>query len=189
MPFRQNTTDEERRKFDAFTHAVTVISEPHRHIHDGFVYHCATKVTGLIDTGTLDHLIVVPAGSFPHFHKMRASVGNGDVDIVMYEGSTASADGTPLSSFNLNRSSSNTPDVVINTAPTITDVGTEIHPLWIPPTGAGIGQTVEGVSAATEGEEWVLAPSMKYLRRITNNSGATISLWLEYFWYEIAYEK
>ena len=35
------------------------------------------------------------------------------------------------------------------------------------------------------GEEWILAPSTKYLFRITNNSGGILDLSYEFVWYEI----
>jgi hypothetical protein len=62
------------------------------------------------------------------------------------------------------------------TGPTVTGVGTLVHTTWLVPTpvSAGVSKAV-GLVGETNGEEWILAPSTKYLIRITNNSGATVS--------------
>jgi hypothetical protein len=178
---------EELYKFDPFVHAVTVISEPHRMGHDGFMYHTTVKKTGILNAGVEEFLLKVPAATFPHLNRIRLNVGAGDIDVVLFEGTTVSADGAPVVVQNTNRNSANTPDVTLFDGPTITLAGTAIHSHWIPPTGAGIGMTSDGVSNAVAGEEWVLAPSTNYLIRITNNSGATITAWTELLWYEIGY--
>jgi hypothetical protein len=185
--FRRGVHDEELYKFDQFAHATTVIQELHRLTHDGFVYHSSGKVTGMIDSNVDDFLVVVPAVTFPHFQRLQITAGRGDIDILVYEGATASDDGTPVSTFNVNRNSTNTPDTVLNSAPTISDVGTLIHTQWIQPTATGVGQSPAGITGETNGEEWVLKPSTKYLIRITNNSGATIAYRYEFLWYEIDY--
>lgn len=170
---------------DALSGGLIVISEPHALLHAGKVFHMSQKVTGITNGATVSFSLVVPAATYPHIHKMRATVGAGDVDIIAYENSILSADGTPLSTDNLDRNSSNTAGMTINSAPTITDVGDQIHTLWIPPTATGNGQSVTGVSDANAGEEWILKPSTKYVQQITNNSGGTISAWVEIMFYEI----
>jgi hypothetical protein len=187
--FRKSPGDEEQRKFDPFVHAITVISEPHRLGHDGFVYHASGKVTGMVDANVDEFLLAVPAATFPHIQRVRFSFGGGDVDIETYEGATTSDDGVALSELNTNRNSSNTPSTVLTFGPTVTDDGTLIHTAWAPPTAAGIGLSSEGSGNVDAGEEWILAPSTKYLVRLTNNSGATIDYRWEFFWYEIGYEN
>ena len=153
------------------------------------VFHASGKVTGMIDANVDDFLITVPALSFPHFQRMRIFAGRGDMDINVYEGATTSADGGAVASQNTNRNSSNTPSLVLTSAPTVTDAGTLVHTSWLPPTSAGQGQSgATGLSGETNGEEWVLQPSTKYLIRITNNSGATIDYAYEMLWYEIGYD-
>lgn len=170
---------------DTFTGAQGVISEPHLLGHQGKMFHASIKVTGILDAGIENILFKVPAGVFPHLHKTRTNVGAGDVDIVSYEGTTVSADGAAVTVDNTNRNSSNTPDMTIFTGPTITGDGTEIHRLWLPPAGVGIGRSAIGLSGAEAGEEWVLKPATNYLHRLTNNSGSTISAWFEFLFYEV----
>jgi hypothetical protein len=171
--------------FDQYARAICTIDESHRMAHDGFMYHASGKVTGLIDTGTAELLLSVPAATFPHLSRVRFDLGRGDVDLHAYEGTTTSADGTPISAFVTNRNSTNTPDLSLFSGPTVTGDGTLIHTGWVPPTATGTGLSADGVSNSTNGEEWLLKPSTKYLVRITNNSGATITYRYEILWYEI----
>lgn len=184
--WRDSQGDEELRKFDKFTHAVTIIQEQHRHSHDGFMYHASGKVAALGNGADQDFLLAVPALTFPHLQRFSISVEAGDVDILLYEGTTTSDDGTPDGELNVNRNSANTPGSVLSLTPTVTGVGTLLHTSWIPPTGAGVGSSA-GVLDVTLGEEWVLKPSTKYLFRVTNNSGGSIDLRYEFVWYEIGY--
>ena len=172
---------------DEHTKANVVISEPHSMNHEGFMFHTSGKITGVLDAGVHNFLLVTAALNFPHIQRARFDFGGGDVDIEMYEGATASSDGTPLTANNTNRNSSLTADMVPNSAPTLTDDGTLIHSAWAYPTSTGTGRSPTGVSDVTNGEEWILKPSEKYLIRVTNNSGGTISFRYEFLWYEIGY--
>ena len=172
---------------DDLTGAAVAIEELHHMVHEGFVFHGSGKVTGMVDANVDDFLIVTAANNIPHVQSFNLSFGSGDIDVQVYEGATASDDGTPESLFNTNRNSLITPDLVMNSAPTITGVGTLIHTGWVVPTAAGIGQSPEGITAEGTGEEWILKPSTKYLVRITNNSGDTIDYRWEILFYEIGY--
>jgi len=181
--------DREFNKFDAFTNASVVITEPHHLCHMGLVFHSSHKHTGLANLASEDILIRVPTGSYPHMHRIKLTTGGGDIDIVISEGATISATGSQVTAYNTNRNSSLTPNLTIFETPTVTDYGTEIHRQWLPPTGAGIGQTAEGVSDAEAGEEWILAPNTDYVLQITNNSGDAIDLLVEILWYELRYKE
>lgn len=187
--FRPSIVDEELRKFDAYAHAVTVIQEPHRLGHDGFMFHASWKATGLTNGSTYDVLLDVPAGTYPHLQRFSLSLGRGDVDILTYEGATTSAAGTGQTERNVNRNNTRTAALAVSSGPTVTDPGTLIHTGWAPPTSTGVGQSANGAGPVEQGEEWVLAPSTKYLVRLTNNSGATIALRVEVLWYEVGYES
>ena len=178
----------ERTKFDRHSRCVSTIDAVHRMIHEGFAYHASGKATAIADGATLEMLFKVPAGTFPHFHKVRMQYGAGDVEMDAYEGTTVSADGTSITAYNLNRNSSNTPNMTAFHTPTITADGTKIHAQWAPPTASGTGGSQEGVVDVTQGEEWILKPDTNYLFRITNNSGEIISIGYEIMWYEIDFE-
>ena len=187
MLWRKSRDDEELRKFDPYVHGVTVVPSPHRIIHDGFAYMSSGKQTGWLTSTTKTFLINVPADTRPHVQTMLMAFGSGDIDFVAYEGATTSDDGAPLITVNVNRNSTNTADTTLFAEPTITDNGTEIYNLWAPPTGAGVGQSANGVTDVGQGNEWVLAPSTKYLVILTNNSGNTIAWSYEFMFYEVGY--
>jgi len=174
---------------DDLTGAQVVLSEEHHMTHEGFMYHASGKVTGMVDSNVDDFLLVTPAGNYPHMQRLRFDFGAGDIDVQSYEDVTTSADGSSLSSsiVNTNRDSANTPNLTLFSGPTVTDIGTLLHTTWAPPTATGNGQSANGISQIEAGEEWILKPSTKYLVRITNNSGATISYRWELLFYEIGY--
>ena len=189
VTFREHVADEEGYKFAPDVHAVTTMPHEHRVAHDGFFFHASGKVTGMIDTNVDDFLIVTPAAPEVNFASVHLSLGKGDVDIQVYEDSTTSAAGSALPVLNVNRNSTITPGTVLTFGPTVTGIGTLVHTEWAPPTAAGIGQTASGIdSAGGKGEEWILKPSAKYIIRLTNNSGETISYQWDMSWYEPDYE-
>lgn len=185
----RSVADGEGDKFDPFSRAVTVIQEQHRMGHEGMMYHSSGKVAGMIDANVDEFLLVTPAGSFPHMQGLTFTFGRGDIDILIYEGATASADGTPQTLHNTNRNSPNTPVITWGVAPTLSDDGTLIHTAWAAPTATGTGQSATGITGINNGEEWILKPSTKYLVRVTNNSGSTIDYRWELLWYEIDWTK
>ncbi len=170
---------------DPVSGKLVVISEPHALIHAGKMFHMTQKITGIIDGATIEFLMRIPAGIYPHIHKMRTNVGSGDIDIVAYETPTVSDPGTIVPTHNVNRNSSNTPGMTFYGGPTFSAAGLEIHRIWIPPSATGQGGSAQGVSNADAGEEWILKPDTDYIQQFTNNSGDTISAWIEMLWYEL----
>jgi hypothetical protein len=190
-PFRHLAKVEERHAYDPFAKALTVIQEQHRIVHDGFMFITTGKQTGLANAATVDFLLKVPAFTFPHVQQMSLTFGRGDIDVVAYEGTTVSADGSALTIQNVNRNSSNTPNLELYASPTVTTPGTEIFRLWSPPTGTGTGQSANGISGVGQGSEWVLQGNgggTNYLVSITNNSGVSIDWSYEFTWYELDYD-
>ena len=161
------------RVMDAVVHAITVETVLHRLTHDGMVFSSTGKNTGLANAGVADFLFVT--GDLPvHLNKATLFPGDGDVDFVAYENTVTSNDGGAVPVLNVNRDSSNLPKVKLYGAPAVTSVGDLIHTTWAVPT-ASSGANQQGVMNVSQGEEWVMSPNTKYLFRITNNSGGTIS--------------
>ena len=185
--YRRANKDVEAKAYDPFAWALTVIQEQHRLVHDGMFYAASGKQTAWANATSQTFLINCPSGCFPHVQQIILNFGRGDIDFVAYEGATTSNDGSALTAHNVNRNSSNTPNLELYAAPTITDPGTEIFTLWSPPTGTGTGQSANGISNVGQGSEWILTPSTKYYIVLTNNSGSTIDWSYEFSWYEIDY--
>ena len=188
--FRVNTSyDEEMRKFDPYAHAVTVITEQHRLIHDGMFFNVSGKQTGWTNGTTQQFLVSPPAGCFPHIQTMILNFGKGDIDFVAYENPTITDNGSPLTPVNVNRTSANTAALQLYAAPTVTDNGTHEFTLWVPNTSTGNGQSANGITGVGQGSEWVLNESTPWLIVLTNNSGATIDWAYEFSWYELGYDQ
>ena len=173
------------RLYDPHTEALTVIEEPHRLAHDGMVFSCTGKATGLTNGSSASFLIVTGA-NVCHMHHARLDVGAGDVDLIAYEDATTSANGSALGVHNTNRNSTKAPTTALYGGPTITDNGTLLHTTWGVPTGTGVGNSV-GLRGLEAGEEWLLQPNSKYLYMLTNNSGGTIDYGYDILFYESTY--
>ena len=186
--WRPSNADEELRSWDRYVHARTVMDHEHRMVHEGFAFHCVDRIASLGNGASLDWLISVPAGTFPHMTSFQFQLEAGDCDVETYEGVTTSANGTLLTRHNRNRNSPITPGTVMYGGPTITDIGTLIHDRYIPPTGGGVGSSA-GTLSPNFGEEWILKPATKYVVRLTNNSGGAIQVAGEALWYEPGYEN
>ena len=174
------------RLYDPFAHALTVITEEHRLAHDGMMFNATGKVIGLAVDG-VEQILLNTGSAYVHMNKVRLNFGSGDIDIESFKDVVTSADGTVTESVNTNQNSSNPPIMIISEGPTVTDGGTSLHLTWAPPTGAGIGNSANGISNLSSGEEWILKPNSKYLITITNNSGAIIDMSYDILWYEISY--
>ena len=171
--------------YDSNAHAITVIDEPHKMIHEGFMYKAWHKFSAVADAASVYVHIKVPAAVFPHFHDFTVAVGAGDVDISVFEGPTTSADGTALTERSLNRNGTvDASDVDLYHTPTVSADGTEIRSTWIPPTAAGVGNSDSGALEDAD-YEMLLKPSTNYLVKITNNSGGSIDIHCKTYWYEI----
>jgi hypothetical protein len=159
----------------------------HRLTHDGMVFSSTGKNTGLLNAGTADFLFVTGANEV-HLTKVTMFPGDGDVDFVAYEDTVTSANGGEVPLINVNRTSSKEPLVKLYGAPTVTTLGDIIHTTWAVPTVSS-GNDSSGVMNVSPGEEWVLKPNSKYLFRLTNNSGGTISYAWDMLMVELTYEN
>lgn len=187
VPYRTSYLDERIRSYDPQLHAVTVVESTHRMAHDGFVYHTSGKVLAVANGASVNVLMRTPADNFPHWNRAKFSFGRGDWDVLTFEDTVVSADGTPITNIkNTNRNSTNTPGLLIFSSPTITDDGDPMHILWAVPTGTGQGNTI-GISDVSNGEEWIMKPATNYMVRLTNNSGAASDMSYEFLWYELDY--
>ena len=185
--WRTDRNREHMRVYDAYAHATTVIDEAHRLNHDGMMFHASGKVEGMVDANVDEFLLVTSAYNFPHIQRMAFTFGRGDIDIAVYEDTVTAAHGVAIDVENTNRNSSNTNQLLAYSGPTLTDDGNLIHTQWVAPTSTGVGQSPTGITTNSNGEEWILKPSTKYLIRLTNNSGGAIALAGEALWYEPSY--
>jgi len=146
-------------------------------IHDGKGFHVKAYDAALADTDVLEVLIQV-AGSALH---VNISIGaEGDFEAQVFEGTTISAAGTPITPLNLNRASSKQSTGIFTTAPTITTDGVEIGHAVLPG-----GQRNNAIDTEVGGKgEIVLAPNTNYLIRAKNFSGSASRVSTTIIFYE-----
>ena len=65
-PYRTSSLDENLRSFDPYSHAVTVLQEPHRMAHDGFMYHVSGRITGVANGASVAVMMRTAAFNCPH---------------------------------------------------------------------------------------------------------------------------
>lgn len=188
--FERRESDENKLSnyaFDAFHRALTTIDSEHRLIHDGMYFSFNASFSALAASGTFDLVFEVPAGTFPHLRSWNYSLSDGPCRLDLWEGVTASEDGTVITPTNNNRNSSNTAGTVVRQDPTISANGESLlEDVYVPDPGGGFF-TSPGTAAADLSEEWVLRPSTKYALRLTNNAGGPLTGSVYVVFYELQY--
>jgi hypothetical protein len=157
--------------------------------HEGMVFLHSERHNGLASEATLDVLMRIPAGNAArqiHFRfnaTGKANTGTLDVDVILYSGVTASADGTPDTGIaSTNDAVVKTTGVLLFTGPTITDLGE------LKGRGAMLGDNKSTGNQSMAVPEFVMAPdgasARDYLIRTTNNGGGTADVLHNLFWYD-----
>jgi hypothetical protein len=157
--------------------------------HEGKVFIHSERHNTLASETTLDVLIRVPAGNANrqiHFRfnaKALANTGTLDVDVFLYSGVTASADGTPDTTIaSTNDAVVKSTGLLLFTGPTITNTGD------FKGQGAMLGENKSTGTQDMAVPEFVMAPNgtsaRDYLIRTTNNGGGTADILHNLFWYD-----
>ncbi len=198
MPtFRKNATDEEIYKFDPHAHAVTVIDEEHRLIHDGMVFSIQVVELDIPD-GDVRQVLYRPQDIPVHLKRFSIAASKGPVVLTVYEAPTWDDPGSPQAntSNNLNRMSSNVATMLITGAPLLggqpldgADKGSPVlGGLYIPAEG---NQGISGQTGAID--EIILATNAVvpegYLIEFENDpqGSGTVDVWATVVWYELSY--
>lgn len=163
---------------DTYANGIKTIDAFHAKIHAGKSFIHSGKYS-IANGASQDILIAVGAGKYPH---MRDSllVYDTPIDILFYEDTVVSANGTALNAYNYNRNSATVSGVSLYNTPTITGLGTLIKTSVIVTGGNKMG----GSLALDPNFEMILKPSANYLLRVTNNSGGATTAVVTVVWYE-----
>lgn len=162
--------------------SITTIDDITREVRDGNIYHVDNRYDGLADGADADMLIVTPTNKQVHLRKNVAVTGT--FNFFFYEGVTTSDDGTQLTTINRNRNSSDATGTTVFSAPTVTDLGTELTDELIPGgESGGFFNNTEAGAASADTAVWILEPDTKYLLRLTNDSGGTqnVSITIDFY--------
>jgi len=142
--------------------------------HEGKVFSAGQFDATLADAASLNLLIRVQDN--PIYTRFGAEMV-GDGELIIFEGTTVSANGTPITPVNLNRMSALASTALFNDGPTVTGDGTEIKHRVL--TG---DKEDEGVSSV--GAVLIMAPNTFYLMRTTNRSGGVARIATSFGYYE-----
>jgi hypothetical protein len=176
-------------EIDPLVKSMPTTSTFHHLGHEGNVFIHSERHNGLASEATIDMLLRVPAGDATrqiHFRfnaKAKANTLTLDVDVLLYSGVTASADGTPDTQIaSTNDAIVKTSGLLLFTGPTITDLGEYKGQ------GAMLGENKATGTQDMAVPEFVMAPdgasARDYLIRTTNNGGGTADILHNLFWYD-----
>ena len=200
MSFRKFSNDEDTQlitivdlngnamAIDPLVESIPTTDTFHHLGHEGKVFIHSDRHSGIADTANFDILIRIPAGNADRQVHMRfnyigkAVTGSLDVDVMLYSGVTASADGSPEGIASTNDAVVKSTGVLMFSAPTITDLGT------LKTSSLIVGEKKSASSKEQAVPEWILAPdganARDYLMRATNNSGGVVDIVNALFFYD-----
>jgi hypothetical protein len=176
-------------EFDPLVKSIPTTGTFHHLGHEGKVFIHSERHDNITGSGGVeDVLIRIPAGNagrqvhFRFTSKGKADTGTLDVDIELYEGVTASVDGTPLSIATTNDANVKSTGVLMFEGPTITNTGN------FKGAGALLGENKSTGTQDMSVDEFVMAPdgasARDYLIRTTNNGGGTVDILHNLFFYD-----
>lgn len=164
------------------TRAATVQSYIEANVKNGLSYEAVLPRTAFAGGADLD--ILIQTGSKPVIVK-SVSMGfpGRGVTSNTYEAPTVSVNGSPILVYNSNRINPVDGQVTLFSVPTVTGIGTKAFASTVVIGSAGIGQRTVG-SYALAGNERILKPNTKYLRRVHNDDTDSGFLTIQFNWYE-----
>jgi len=165
---------------DDITGALSTIDTVHYEVHEGETFQSSYKSPddgAIADNASLDMLLVTGAN---YAHLTFSVAAGGDCEVLFYESTVTSNDGTALAENNMQRYSTNTATVTATYTPTVSNVGTLLHNSLQP---GGRGPQAPGGTSRAE-TEWVLKTGTKYLIRATNRAGTAQPVSIVAQWYE-----
>lgn len=176
-------------EIDSLVKSIPTTGTFHHLGHEGKVFIHSERHNGIADAASLDVLVRMPASNANrqvHFRFNtlgKANTGTLDVDITLYEDITVSADGSAETQIaSTNDTIVKTTGVLLFDAPTITDLGN------LKARVALFGEKKSTSSQDMAVPEWIMAPNgasaRDYLLRATNNSGGTVDIVHNLFWYD-----
>lgn len=149
----------------------------HHQVHEGETYVASHLNSSVASGSSVDYYLSVPVVSTPIWcpHMVIEVITTAETELFLYASPTFTSTGTVLSSYNKNRNSSATADLVIGATATINATGNTI---WI-------GLTGSGRSAGNDRHlaEFILKSNTLYgFRAISRASGDKILV--RFVWYE-----
>jgi hypothetical protein len=155
--------------------AIKVETPENSAVHSSIGFDHSSRNT--LGIGGIAYLMFVTGTKQCHMMNNFLKSSEAPLDIDFFESPTVSANGTLLASTSRNRVSPGTATALVYGGPTVTSTGIQLS------TDSIYGSNKAGGDNVTS-DEWLLAPNTKYLFRVTNNSGKSISYVGGFFWIE-----
>lgn len=159
--------------------AATTNTREHQAIHSGTLFS-HNNSHSIANGASYDHLLITDSKDC-HFRKVSVTATAAPIHAYVYEAPTTSANGSAASVINRNRQSVTANTALLYEGPTVSATGTEIDYLLLAVAGKEGGGSQESFA-----EELVLNNATEYLIRVTNNSGSTATVAINFNWYEEA---
>lgn len=141
-------------------------------------YSVSATISSLAN-GASAYLLGVTSTTTVTFTDFELTSDNGNILIQLYEAGTVSANGTPITSYDMDRQGATTATMTTFVNPTVTGDGTLLSTHEIPSTDKKTGGGGEHT-----GENWRFKLSTNYFLKITNNSGSVANLRGNFYWSE-----
>lgn len=163
---------------DTISGYLITIDDIHARIHQG-VFFEANNLTLNVAVASPKKILLVTGGTKVVHLSYDVETGAGGAKLELYEGTTVSDTGTPITSINENRLSTNTAEMQVFDTPTVTNDGTQIDIHQSGTTTAG-GKLSGHVGF---NREFILKKSTNYQLKITTLAQVDVSTEID--WYEI----
>lgn len=176
-----------RKVFDTFTNSIGFIDTDHKYIHQGKKFFYGENVSLLTTASRLWTFTTpsVASGKEIHWRPPSVNCSADKVKIELIENNFVNGTGTSklTSIYNYLRKSTNISKMqFFNSGETETTPGTTLFPDYIGG-GTNVGGTSSGGSNKQQ-EEIVLKINTNYTVKVTNGSGSTNIININFSWYE-----
>jgi hypothetical protein len=159
-----------------FSGAAVGIAFPHERVHTGNAFIASYKTpdaSPLADNETVEFLVIT-GDKLSHLSFQTG--GNNDLELIFFEGTTVSNNGTSMAAVGLNRNRSLPSNPQIWRDPTITADGNQLMTEFT--------SWSTGLPLPRDNVEWILAKNTSYLIRVINRAGANQPVSLVTSWYQ-----
>jgi len=185
----------ERTKFDPLSRSVSMITEEHRMVHEGFFFYCYAAILGLANDAH-KYMVIRTGDVPPHFKGIDIQASQGGVNFTLYERAETSPQFDPLDL------SPNAVPIVVNNANFLSGNVSGLRPYTMdePPPWSPLGEhkgtlQLPVQSAAAKGSvtgdtkvpEVVMQANRDYLIDVHNDPAATgaVDVFIQFSHYEI----
>ena len=156
---------------------VPVLTYGHDAVHKDIIIN-ANDTT---EAGTTEILYLFKTPAVRQIHLEYNVISSGAAIVSFFEDCTVSADGTPVTTSRLFRTSDKVTGAVVTKGPAVLTEGTLLKKQVNG--GGGTGSNIRGGSAVHDDAEWVLKLDALYLMKIERTTSGVVGV--EFEWYEV----